>query len=117
MKIKSGATGEMVEARVGVVVKYILPVPASVKTIYTITDFDSPFVYAKDGAEIHADNLVLLHAPFMAGDEVEIWHPAYGLTQKTGATWNSDVNDFIADNELLVRHANPSLRDAPEYQP
>jgi len=120
MKIKSGATGEMVEARVGMVVCF------HPSEVFTISDVGRD-IYFK-GAEFGSESpmktslpelLTLLHCPFQVGDEVEVCDMGAMETY-----WDKKVFDFMDEKIInqdgeykgvkykkLFRHVNPNLRD------
>lgn len=113
MKIQSH-TGEMVEARVGMVCKRIIPsheidYPA-IETV-TITDTTLDFVEVDNSCRMDSnciDELTMLHCPFQVGDEVE-YH--------CERSWIKSIyTETLAFANKNIRHANPALRDAPEYK-
>ncbi len=111
MKIRSH-TGNEVEARVGMVVKYFLGTnnplrPMEIKEIY------EDFAVLDDGDFYNLGSCVFVHKPYEYGDEIQV-----KITVGDQEEWIDDENFYPASNPNIEwRHANPSLRDAPDYAP
>lgn len=120
MLIKSGATGEMVEARVGMVVKTD-QFSGNFKnaTIVELHDDKSATVTIPSQPISHRvwlNTCTLLHCPFQVGDLYEQpldgeWMNVIGMV-----VMNETSAETMSEQPHEFRHANPLLRDSPEYK-
>lgn len=109
MKIKSGATGEMVEIRIGDFFCFgSLKAPCEIRSQ---DDIDFLEQQIKGGSVA-----TFVHRPFQVGDEVEHMFCPPDNWRRIDLHHKNSVLAANADREHF-RHANPSLRDAPEYKP
>lgn len=135
MKIKSW-TGNEVEARVAMDCKL-----DGADGIWRITEIVSTSKvklhqgYIISGRKIHntmtamLGELTMLHCPFQVGDQLEqkvgdLWQKQAKITEidKTGGIWCGNNPQMLVSGirhpiNKHIRHANPDLRDAPEYKP
>ncbi len=111
MKIKSH-TGEIVEARVGMVVVSF--------DKFSVSDRQQT-IREPDLHRRHLDNFIMLHCPFQVGDEYHVYRE--GLCGFEDRWFEGQFFDNQEDADMANagkftmqrRHANPNLRDAPEY--
>lgn len=125
MKIKSH-TGEMVQAREGDVVFIPKLGQAIVKNIDGVFVLDTP---CKTRMCVTESDIALEHRPFQVGDDIEAYLPLQSMGVTVVYSWHLLEKDGIGyeyalrsespikGTEILYRHANPSLRDAPDYKP
>jgi len=131
--IKSGRTGEMIEARVGDDIKFTLrhkefttdpePEVCTGKVIeITKTNLDTCFhsVVVEwqpiDGlpikTEVYQRNCTLLHRPFAVGDEVEV-RVNRGATRLSGwHLWHEIEHEDELNDGNIFRHKQESWRNA-----
>jgi hypothetical protein len=117
MLIKSGATGEMVLGR-PLMICFAL---GKVFTIKACVSSDDDWIVMDDGSYIEPSDCTLLHCPFQVGDEYEVYREGLcGFEDKWfgGQIFDSQEDAELANSGKFMmqrRHADPSLRNSPDY--